>query len=92
MYVLKTNRLKISMIGNTLHKNFRAVAQSQAELHPCKLEKLDVSTRPLFTNPVTYNNKIYRALLCYRHGAITNCYCSTVLQDHHQNQGLKIAL
>ena len=37
-------------------QNFRAVACLQLELHPhlLKAEKLDVSIRPFFANPVTY--------------------------------------
>ena len=34
--------------------NFKAVDQTQAELHSLKVEKLDVYARPLFTNSVTY--------------------------------------
>ena len=31
-------------------QNFKTVVQSQVELHSCKVEKVDVSIRPLFTN------------------------------------------
>ena len=34
-------------------QNVKAVVKSQVELHSCKVEKLDVSIRPLFANLVT---------------------------------------
>ena len=39
--------------------NFKAVGQTQAELHVLKVEKLDVCTRPLFANSVIYVFVVY---------------------------------
>ena len=47
-HIAKYNDTKV------LLPNFRAVGQTQAELHILKVEKLDACTKPLFTNPVTY--------------------------------------
>ena len=44
------------MIGNALYK-ISKLWLNQVGLHSCKVEKLDVSIRPLFANPVTYDNK-----------------------------------
>ena len=43
------------MIGIDLLPNFRAVDQTQVELHILKGEKYDECIRPFFTNPVTYS-------------------------------------
>ena len=40
--------------------NFKAVGQTQAELHSLKVEKLDACIRPLFTNLVTYKKNFFR--------------------------------
>ena len=37
-------------------QNFKTEIQSQVELESCKVEKLGASIRPLFANPVTYDN------------------------------------
>ena len=37
-----------------IEQSFKAVDQTQAELHSLKVEKLDVCVRPLFSNSVTY--------------------------------------
>ena len=41
--------------GKLLLPKFKAVSQTQGELHILKVKKLDKCIRPLFTNPVTYN-------------------------------------
>ena len=55
---------KINNRKNSVH-NFKTVVQSQVELESCKVEKLDVSIRPLFANPVTY--KGWYTWLCDTH-------------------------